>query len=108
MINRPYLLQKLIRFKDKQLVKVVTGIRRCGKSTLLELFRGHLNKQGINPNAIQSYNFEDLSLEPLADYHRLYDAIVSRLQAGVMNYVFIDEIQNVPQFDKQLIGKRQC
>ena len=102
MINRPYLLQKLIRFKDKQLVKVVTGIRRCGKSTLLELFRGHLNKQGINPNAIQSYNFEDLSLEPLADYHRLYDAIVSRLQAGVMNYVFIDEIQNVPQFEKAI------
>ena len=100
MINRPFPLQKLMRFKDKQLVKVVTGIRRCGKSTLLELFRKQLLKQGVNPSAIQSYNFEDLSLEPLTDYHRLYDTIVSRLQLGGMNYVFIDEIQNVPKFEK--------
>ena len=102
MINRPFPLQKLMRFKDKQLVKVVTGIRRCGKSTLLELFRLQLLKQDVNPDAIQSYNFEDLSLEPLTDYHRLYDTIVSRLRTGGVNYVFIDEIQNVPKFEKAI------
>ena len=53
MINRPFPLQKLMRFKDKQLVKVVTGIHRCGKSTLLELFRKQLLKQGANPSAIR-------------------------------------------------------
>ena len=102
MINRPFPLQKLMRFKDKQLVKVVTGIRRCGKSTLLELFRLQLLKQGVNLDAIQSYNFEGLSLEPLTDYHRLYDTIVSRLRTGGVNYVFIDEIQNVPKFEKAI------
>lgn len=102
MINRPFALQKLMRFKDKQLIKVVTGIRRSGKSTLLELFRQQLLAQGVNPAAIQSYNFEDLSFEPLTDYHRLYDTIVSRLQNDGMNYVFIDEIQNVPKFEKAI------
>ena len=102
MINRPFALQKLMRFKDKQLIKVVTGIRRSGKSTLLELFRQQLLAQGVNPAAIQSYNFEDLSLDPLTDYHRLYDTIVSRLQTDGMNYVFIDEIQNVPRFEKAI------
>ena len=91
MINRPFPLQKLMRFKDKQLVKVVTGIRRSGKSTLLELFRELLFKQGVTAKAVQSYNFEDLSLEPLADYHRLYDTIVSNLQSDGMNYIFIDD-----------------
>ena len=102
MINRPFQLQKLMRFKDKQLVKVVTGIRRSGKSTLLELFRELLFKQGVTAKAVQSYNFEDLSLEPLTDYHRLYDTIVSKLQPDGMNYVFIDEIQNVPSFEKAI------
>ena len=102
MINRPFPLQKLMRFKDKQLVKVVTGIRRSGKSTLLELFRELLFKQGVTAKAVQSYNFEDLSLEPLTDYHRLYDTIVSNLQSDGMNYIFIDEIQSVPDFEKAI------
>ena len=107
MINRPFALQKLMRFKDKQLIKVVTGIRRSGKSTLLELFRQQLLAQGVNPAAIQSYNFEDLSLEPLTDYHRLYDTIVSRLQNDGMNYVFIDEIQNVENFEEVINAYRE-
>ena len=100
MIDRPFPLQKLMRFRDKQLVKVVTGIRRCGKSTLLKLFQERLIKDGVRAEAIQSYNFEDIALEPLTDYRKLYDKVISCLQTEGMNYVFFDEIQNVPMFEK--------
>jgi ferredoxin len=108
MINRPFALQKLTRFKDKQLIKVVTGIRRSGKSTLLELFRQQLLTQGVNPATIQSYNFEDLSLEPLTDYHRLYDTIVSLLQNDWMNYVFIDEILTTLPLEPTCVEDKGC
>lgn len=100
IIDRPIYLEKLRRFRDKQLVKVVTGIRRCGKSTLLELFRRSLRESGIAVDAIQCYNFEDLSIEALTDFRRLYAEVAGKLSADRMNYVFFDEIQLVPQFEK--------
>lgn len=99
-IERRLLIEKLLRFRDKQLVKVVTGIRRCGKSTLLEMFREKLRGDGVPDDCIQDYNFEDLALEPLMAYHKLHSAVESRLRPDAMNYVFFDEIQNVPMFEK--------
>ena len=100
MINRPEYLKDLFLFKDKPLVKIITGVRRCGKSTLLELYRLELQKQGIEPNQIQAYNFEDLENEPLKNYKKLYDHISGKLVKNKKNYIFLDEIQIVPEFGK--------
>lgn len=100
MINRPHYLAQLLQFKDQPLIKVITGIRRSGKSSLLELYRTELSKRSITEEQIQSYNFEDLANTPLLDPHALYTHIMNRLVTEQRNYVFLDEIQNVPQFQK--------
>ena len=100
MINRPEYLKKLFSFKDKGLIKIITGVRRSGKSTLFDLYQTELLGQGIGPNQIQSINLEDLANEPLQDYHKLYDHITANLADGKKNYVFLDEIQVVPGFGK--------
>jgi hypothetical protein len=93
-------MEKLIKMKDKKIIKVVTGIRRCGKSTLLSLYRTYLKECGVADHQIISLNFEDLANEHLLDYKILHDYVVERLIPGKMTYVFLDEIQNVPQFQK--------
>ncbi|GHV88021.1 ATPase [Spirochaetia bacterium] len=100
MIDRPYYVQKLIGFKDKQLIKIVTGVRRCGKSTLFQLFQEYLLNNGAAPNQIQTINLEDVDNTPLLDYAVLHNTIKARLVSDKMNYVFLDEIQNVPDFQK--------
>ena len=100
MINRPHYLAQLLQFKDQPLIKVITGIRRSGKSSLLELYRLELLKGSISEDQIQSYNFEDLVNTPLLDPLALYTHIMHRLVPNARNYVFLDEIQNVPQFQK--------
>lgn len=100
MIERKEYLEKLKNFKDKQLIKVITGVRRCGKSTLLELFKDYLIKEGIEKKQIISINFEDIRYENLTDYKRLYQYILEKLQHNKMNYIFLDEIQNVNNFEK--------
>lgn len=100
MINRPEYLKKLHQFKHKDLIKVVIGIRRCGKSTLFELFQQELMKEGVEENQINSINFEDIEFEELLNYKRLYQHIKERLLPDKMNYVFLDEIQNVEKFQK--------
>ena len=82
MIQRKEYLNKLIAFKDKQLIKVVTGIRRCGKSTLLEIYQNWLLEQGIEEEQIISINFEDIDFEELIDYRRLYSYLKERLVPG--------------------------
>lgn len=99
-IARDIYLQQLIGFKDKQLIKIITGIRRCGKSTLFELFQNYLLKNGINKKQIQSINLEDANNRDLTDWKVLHDHIQSRLVSRKKNYVFIDEIQNVVDFQK--------
>ena len=100
-IARPNALQFLQRWQDKQIIKVVSGLRRCGKSTLLELFKEELLSQGVQENAIQFLNFEDLAYEVLAsDYYRLYQHLKSHLQPDTMNYIFLDEVQNISSFEK--------
>ena len=100
MIERPEYLQRLIDFKDKNLIKVITGIRRCGKSTLFELYQEYLEKQGILAQQIISINFEDMDYEELTDYKKLYQYIKERLLPDKMTYIFLDEIQNVDNFQK--------
>lgn len=100
MVQRKQYMEKLKKMKDKKIIKVVTGVRRCGKSTLLMLFRDYLRENGVETEQIVSVNFEDMANEPLLDYRKLHEYILSRLVPGKMTYVFLDEIQNVAMFQK--------
>ena len=100
MIERKNYLEKLIAWKDEQVIKVVTGIRRCGKSTLLDLYKEHLKKSGVEDGQIVAVNFEDLDNEALQDYKALYAYLSDRLCSGKMTYIFLDEIQKVEGFEK--------
>lgn len=104
MIERSEYLKKLISFKDKNLIKVISGIRRCGKSTLLELFKDYLLKNGVKKSQIISLNFEDPDNEELTDYKKLYEYIKLKLQPERQNYIFLDEIQNVKDYQKAIDG----
>lgn len=100
MIERNEYLDVLKRFKDKELIKVITGIRRCGKSTLLEMYINYLMKNGITEDQVISINLEDLKYNFIDDYMSLYNYINESLNAKKKNYVFIDEVQKIPDFQK--------
>ena len=100
LIQRKQYLEFLRRHKDQDVIKVVSGVRRCGKSTLFELFKQELLASGVKANQIISINFEDLEYEPLQEYHALHEYIVERLIPETLMYVFLDEVQHVPQFEK--------
>ena len=100
MIKRKNYLEKLIAWKDEKVIKVVTGIRRCGKSTLLDLYKEYLKKSGVEDGQIVAVNFEDLEYEALQDYKALYAYLSGRLCHGKMTYIFLDEIQKVEGFEK--------
>ena len=98
LIQREEYLNKLIALKDKKIIKVVTGVRRCGKSKLLEMYRKWLLEQGVEEERIVSINFEDLDFEDLTDYKKLHTYLKEHLVKDNMTYIFLDEIQNVEQF----------
>ena len=100
MIQRPQYMEFLMDWKDRQIIKVVSGIRRCGKSTLFDLFQESLCAEGVEESQIIAVNFEDMENEPLCDYRRLYEYIKQRMLPGKMNYIFLDEIQHVPDYQK--------
>ena len=100
MIIRKEYLSRLLAWKDEQVIKVVTGIRRCGKSTLLKQFQDLLLEEGVSQEQIISINFEDLDYEDLLDYKALYAYIKERLCPDKMTYIFLDEIQKVDSFQK--------
>ena len=100
MIDRSDYLDVLKRFKDKDIIKVVTGIRRCGKSTLLDIYKEYLLNNGINENQIISVNLEDLKYNFITDYMSLYNYINDNLNLKRKNYVFIDEVQKITEFQK--------
>ena len=100
MIERKEYMNKLLQWQDKQIIKVITGVRRSGKSTLLKLFCEYLKNTGMPDSACISINFEDIRFEKLLEYHRLYDHISSLLVPGRKNYIFLDEIQMVPNFQQ--------
>ena len=100
MIERNKYLNVLKRFKDKELIKVITGIRRCGKSTLLDMYKEYLLNNGITKDQIISVNLEDLKYNFIEDYMSLYNYINDNLNSNKKNYVFIDEVQKINEFQK--------
>lgn len=99
-ISRNDYLQKLLQWKDKHVIKVITGIRRSGKSVLLMEFCKELEKQGVSYDQITFLNFEQLENEALCEYHALYNFLNSKIQKDKMNYILLDEIQSVENFEK--------
>ena len=97
-IERREYLSKLKKFRDKKLIKVVTGIRRCGKSTLMEIYRDWLITQGVSRGRIVFINFEDYDYFSLRDPQNLYSYVKERLSDTEMTYLFFDEIQHVKDF----------
>lgn len=104
MIQRDDYLKKLIDFKDKDLIKVVTGIRRCGKSTLFDLFEKYLLDNNVEKDQIIRINLEDPIYHDLDDYMKLYNYVLEKLNSEKKNYVFLDEVQVVPEFQKAVDG----
>ena len=100
MVQRKEYLDRLIDWKDEQVIKVVTGIRRCGKSTLLIQFQQWLKENGVTEEQIISVNFEELEYEDLLDYKKLHRYLKENLASGKTTYIFLDEIQKVPYFEK--------
>lgn len=100
LIQRPKYLNFLIEWKEQQIIKVVTGIRRCGKSTIFELFHDHLIACGVEENQIIAINFEDAEYEAIFEYKALYNYVKSKMLPDKMNYIILDEIQHVKQFEK--------
>lgn len=100
MVQRKEYLDQLINWRDEQVIKVVTGIRRCGKSTLLLQFQQWLKENEVTDEQIVSVNFEELEYEELLDYKKLYQYLKERLVSGKTTYIFLDEIQKVSSFEK--------
>lgn len=100
MIKRVDYLNNLEKWRDEKVIKVVTGMRRCGKSTLLLQFQNRLVETGIETTQIISLNFEKLEYEDLQDYKKLYSYLKNRLISDKKNYIFLDEVQRVKHFEK--------
>ena len=103
MIERTEYLEILKRFKDKDLIKVVTGIRRCGKSTLFDLYIDYLKKNKIKSSQIININLENPEYQ-FEDYMSLYNFVNEKIKNEEKYYVFLDEVQNVPEFQKAVDG----
>jgi predicted AAA+ superfamily ATPase len=101
---RNHYLNKLSFYKDKDLIKVISGLRRSGKSTLLELFRDKLYKSGIKKNQIHAINFELPENYFNKDWFTIYTEIKKKLQSDKINYIFLDEVQNIPDFERLVDG----
>ena len=100
MVERKEYLERLFQWKDEQVIKVITGIRRCGKSTLLMQYQTWLKANGVSADQIVSVNFEELEYEELLDYRKLYEYLKNHLCIGKKTYIFLDEIQKVAAFEK--------
>jgi predicted AAA+ superfamily ATPase len=98
MINRDAYLKQLINFKDDQVIKVLTGIRRCGKSTVLQIYKNYLLSQGISEERIIYINFEDMDFAHIVDAPALHEFIKPLLSPRGMNYIMLDEVQKVKDF----------
>ncbi len=100
MIQRNDYLDQLIQLRDQDLIKVVTGIRRCGKSTLLQHFKQYLTSNGVTQDRIIFINFEERENSHFASWEDIYDHIMATLEPATKRYVFLDEVQLVPHFEK--------
>lgn len=100
MIERKEYLNRLIAGREKKVIKVVTGVRRCGKSTLFQLYIDYLKSTGVTDDQIISVNLEDLDYEHLLNYKALYEYVKERLRKDKYTYVFLDEVQNCRDFER--------
>ena len=100
MIQRKEYLSQLAAWRDEQVIKVITGIRRCGKSTLMLQFQDYLKADGVEESQIIAVNFEELEYEELLDYKKLYAYLKERIDPEKKNYIFLDEIQRVLSYEK--------
>src|SRR5574344_824395 len=103
MIERTEYLSELINWKDKDLIKVVTGIRRCGKSTLFELFINYLKQNGVKKEQIIHLNLENPEYS-FDSYMDLYNYVNDKITEEKKYYVFLDEVQNIEKFQKAVDG----
>jgi len=99
MISRPYYLEWLNRWKDKDVIKVIAGMRRSGKSTLMQLYQMELQQQGVEQSQLISINFESLDEDYPLTAKDLYDYIAQRIDPRAKTYVFLDEVQRVDEFE---------
>lgn len=99
-IERKQYMEQLRSLKDQNIIKVISGVRRCGKSTLLVMFAEELKNNGVSENQVQFYNFEDLDTLAIGDIYQIHAYIKERLVADKTNYIFLDEIQNVKDFQR--------
>jgi predicted AAA+ superfamily ATPase len=110
-IERKQYMQMLRNLKDQNIIKVITGVRRCGKSTLLQMFAAELLKTDVEQAQIQFLNFEDLDTLAIGDIFQIHAHIKNRLVPDKMNYIFLDEVQNVKDFQRlvdSLFIKKNC
>ena len=100
LIYRKQYMQQLHSLKDQNIIKVISGVRRCGKSTLLMMFADELNRNGVHENQIQFYNFEDLDTLAIGDIYQIHAHIKNLLVENRPNYIFLDEVQNIKEFQR--------
>lgn len=100
LIERKQYMQQLRSLKDQNVIKVISGVRRCGKSTLLMMFAEELIQSGVDRKQIQFYNFEDLDTLAIGNIYQIHTYIKERLVDDKINYIFLDEIQNVAEFQR--------
>lgn len=100
MIARDNYLERLIAYKDNVIIKVITGLRRCGKSTLLQLYRQYLVKSGVTKEHIIDINFELMEYDDVREYKQLYKVIKDKLVSGSKTYILLDEVQQVNKWEK--------
>ncbi|MGM9837909.1 MAG: ATP-binding protein [Paludibacteraceae bacterium] len=100
MIQRPLYLRQLAALKDQHLIKVITGVRRCGKSTLMQSFQQWLLDHGVSASHIVALNFEERQHSDYTNWQSIYDTIAKRITDTQRYYIFLDEVQQVPQFER--------
>ncbi len=100
VVERNDYLEDLIRVKDKNVIKVVTGIRRCGKSTLFEIYQDYLKSNGVDESQIISVNLEEAEYREIKTPEKLFDYVNDKLMENIINYVFLDEVQQVKDFQR--------
>ncbi|MDD4439885.1 MAG: AAA family ATPase, partial [Tissierellia bacterium] len=102
LIERKEYLNQLAMWREEEMIKVVTGVRRCGKSTLFELYKDKLKSDGIADEQIIFVNLEDQDYSELLDYKKLHDYVKERTKKDKWTYVFIDEIQNCSEYERAI------
>lgn len=105
-VARNNYLKKLIAFRDSDIIKVVTGMRRCGKSTLLDMMRSYLAKDGVPAECLLSFRMESFELEGIRDWRELYRYVVERMPSSGKCYLFFDELQEVASWEKAINALR--